>query len=1069
MRVLSLIAAGAFVCCASLGMTQTKPSLGTAPVSYEAEAQVVNKSDTVYRYNADGTGEKDLYVQVKVQTEAGARQFSVLSFPYASANETPEIQLVSVHHPDGTTTETPGADAIDMPAPVTQQAPLYSDLKSMQIPVRGVRAGDTIEYRVRIQRKNAESPSQFWENFTFLKDVVVLEQSLTLDVPAGKYVQVWSPKIKPVVTENAGRRVSVWSSSQLTPTASTKKKKDGVPEEKPDNKPDVGWTTFHNWQEVGEWYRALSAPRAVATDALRAKSTEITRDAKTPEDQVQALYSFVSTHIRFVGIDFGIGRYQPHAAAEVLANQYGDCKDKDTLLEALLHASGFKTAPALIGVNIDTIAELPSPAFFNHLITTVNLPAGRIWMDSTPGVAPFQFLLSIVRDKDALVILPEGASSLQRTPSQPPFPLVDRFEATATLKTDGELTGHVDIKYRSDTEILMRLVAQTLAPAQWDQGSQYIANLMGFSGTTSNATFARADDTAAPMHISYDYTKKPFGDWESFRILPLFPVNALPAAPEKLPETEIDLGALRTEVVTSHIHLPDGFSADLPDAIHVQTPFANFEKLYRLQDGEFIADRKLEVLQSKLPAASWEQYAKFTKDISLGEETFVQLTSNNSAGTGAHPPKPGEDNPEAAKLVADATVLERNRDWAGALKKLDEAKAIQAKQPFLWSNYGYLAMVQNRADEAKEHFRHELELHPEEVFVVRLYGQFLHRRGEDDEARTMLNTFFKSDATDGEVDLLLASIQAQKSLPDAIATLRHATEAAPANRAVQSALGEDLVANHQDAEATVIAKKMLADAADDPGVMNDAAYLLAETNSELPLAEEKTRKALESMDKATATAAISEANQQTFRRSSLLVASWDTFGFVLMKEEKLDEARDYLEAAWRNRPDAVVGLHYGQLLEALGDTKEAMHIYQEVQRPHRPGTATPADQQIDASIARLKKAGTLPPGNAAGEVTLQEERTFKIKFKTPSKTYGSATYRLQLAAGATQAVMRVSGEPVQDGVEEIIKQLTLPHLVPSRSKARIVRDGVLTCSPGRTECFFVLFPMGDMNAEQAGN
>jgi transglutaminase-like putative cysteine protease len=50
-----------------------------------------------------------------------------------------------------------------------------------------------------------------------------------------------------------------------------------------------------------------------------------------------------------VGIDFGVGRYQPHAAAEVLANQYGDCKDKDTLLEALLRAKGFTTAPALIG------------------------------------------------------------------------------------------------------------------------------------------------------------------------------------------------------------------------------------------------------------------------------------------------------------------------------------------------------------------------------------------------------------------------------------------------------------------------------------------------------------------------------------------------------------------------------------------------------------------------------------------------------------------------------------------------------------------------------------------------
>src|SRR5215475_10152428 len=40
---------------------------------------------------------------------------------------------------------------------------------------------------------------------------------------------------------------------------------------------------------------------------------------------------FVSSRIHYVGIDFGVGRYQPHTAEEVMSNQDGDCKDKDTL------------------------------------------------------------------------------------------------------------------------------------------------------------------------------------------------------------------------------------------------------------------------------------------------------------------------------------------------------------------------------------------------------------------------------------------------------------------------------------------------------------------------------------------------------------------------------------------------------------------------------------------------------------------------------------------------------------------------------------------------------------------
>ena len=70
--------------------------------------------------------------------------------------------------------------------------------------------------------------------------------------------------------------------------------------------------------------------RAQPSDSLRERAADITNDAKTPEDQVRALYNFLSTRTRYVGIDFGIGRYQPHPAEEVFANQYGDCKDKDT-------------------------------------------------------------------------------------------------------------------------------------------------------------------------------------------------------------------------------------------------------------------------------------------------------------------------------------------------------------------------------------------------------------------------------------------------------------------------------------------------------------------------------------------------------------------------------------------------------------------------------------------------------------------------------------------------------------------------------------------------------------------
>jgi tetratricopeptide (TPR) repeat protein len=1068
-RVWSVIVAGLFVSSSLFSLPQEKPLPIKASVNYDSEAQVVEKAETTFRYNSDGTGERDLYERAKIQSEAGARQFSVISIPYVSASEKPEIETLTVHHPDGTTTETPAGDAMDMPAPVTQQAPLYSDLKMLQIPVRSLRTGDTIEFRVRIPRRNAESPEQFWQNFSFLKDIVVLSQTVTLDVPAGKYVQTWSPAIKPVVSENGGRRVSAWSTSQLTPTASTHKDKDSSPQLPASNKPDVAWTTFHNWQEVGEWYRTLAAPKVTPTDALRAKAGEIVGDAKSPEAQVQALYNFVSTHIRYVGVDFGVGRYQPHAAGEVLANQYGDCKDKDTLLESLLNAIDIHSAPALVGVNIDMVAEVPSPAFFNHLITTVDLPSGRVWMDSTPGVAPFQMLMPQVRDKDALVIPRDREAMLERTPAKPPFPFANRFEAKATLKDTGELNGHVEIEYRSDEEIGMRMVAESLAPAQWDQGTQYIANLFGFSGTTSNSRFARADDTSVPMEVSYDYNRRPFGDWDNFRIVPLFPINVLPAAPDKQPAEEINLGSLRTDTAVSRIKLPDGFGSDLPSAVHVKTPFAEFNKVYGLENGELIAQRTLTILQQKVPAADWAKYVTFTKDISLGEETWIQLTSKNTSGAGPHPPQAGENNPQAAQLVADATVLERSRDWAGAENKLDQAKQIERNQPFLWSNYGYVAMVQHKQSEANEDFSKELSLHPDEVFVVRLYGRYLHQQGEDEEARKVLTAYMQKSPSDADVARLLASIQAQSSYPDAIATLQHASEAAPSDHSIQSELGDDLIANHQNAEAAALAKTMMDAAPDDAMVLNNAAYLLVESNLDLPLAEERSRKAVQILEDKSASEPIDAANEETFGRTTLLVANWDTLGFILLQEKKLDEARDYIEAAWKNTSSADIGLHYGELQEASGQTKDALHTYNLTRSQLHSAANIPVQKQLDDRIARLQPSGSGPMFSPDGAAVLQQARTFSLKLKTPSKGFTSTTLRLQLAASGPPAVMQVSGKALPEDAEDAVKKLGLPHLVPIHSGGKILRDAVLTCSPGKTECFFVLMPMGSIAAERAAD
>lgn len=73
--------------------------------------------------------------------------------------------------------DTPIADALEMPTEIMRQAPFYSDLKQKQVPVRGLRAGDRLEWRVRLVRTAAEAPGRFWgvSAFTGKEAVAVAE------------------------------------------------------------------------------------------------------------------------------------------------------------------------------------------------------------------------------------------------------------------------------------------------------------------------------------------------------------------------------------------------------------------------------------------------------------------------------------------------------------------------------------------------------------------------------------------------------------------------------------------------------------------------------------------------------------------------------------------------------------------------------------------------------------------------------------------------------------------------------------------------------------------------------
>ncbi|SDF81796.1 DUF3857 domain-containing protein [Terriglobus roseus] len=1047
---------------------------------YRDEPYVFEKLDTTVHVKPDGTGEDIVHVILRVQSEGTARQFAVLAGAYASANETATFDFARVHKADGSTVETPVSDTMEMSSEVTRQAPVYSDIREKHLPLRSLSVGDRLEYQFHKVRTKSEAPNQSWGIQRFaIGSGVVLSQTITLDAPTGMYLQVWSPNHPVTPREANGLKSWTWTFSQTKPSAKDENGRMTAavvkdPDEDGDGRklPSVAWTTFHSWAEVGDWYRGLALQRAEPTEALKAKAAELTKDAKTPEEQVRALYRYVAMQTRYVGISLGVGRYQPHAAAEVLSNQYGDCKDKDTLLESLLKAKGFTTAPALIGAGITAVPDVPTPAVFNHVITTVLLPGipDRIWLDSTAEVAPYRVLVPVLRDVNALVVPVDSQASLVKTPTDPPFPYREIFNADATLDNKGLLKSHMTESVRSDNELAFRVMLRQLSPSQWDQAMQMVGQTMGFGGKVSN-TDLRQGDSDAPVQLAWDYTRENYAGWKNGNTQPLFPdLEITTIDKDKAPEHDIDLGAPRTLEAHTIITLPEGYRAELPEAQHVKRDYTTYDQTYRLADGKLLVDRKVVVLLHKVSKEQWKDYIAFTHAAGMDAgESYIRLiapaskpssqglSKSDSTGTKIQIPA---NTVSVQQLMAQANADYRKGDFVEERRVLQQVRDRNPDTPYLMSMLGYLAGRDGKTDEAIADFEIELKNHPDDHSnIPYLLAGYYIKQKRYDKAEALLQSYSNRDEV-----LIAGSLANVRSLQgkhtEAAATYEAFLKKHPENRNVEYGLAKELYEDHRFDEAVVHARHSM-EGSDDANLINNNVYLLSEMKRELPFAEENARRAITLLEKTTAETPVESANTKTFAASSNMTAAWDTLAYILMLEGKPQDALPWFRAAWFNRSEVVVGNHLGQVYEALHQEPRALAIYRLALSTENASAAKEDHEAAASAQLRLTQAGTSPSKDEPASV--QEMRTHKVK--RPADLSGGGTVRIAIANGAIAEVALVSGDSSLRPVLDEIRGLKLEGYTPPGSNGHVFRDAVLYCGASSATCDFVFMLRNGIGAE----
>jgi hypothetical protein len=231
---------------ASAGAAQQHPA-----DRYASQPFVIEKQYQTLNFKPDGTGTRELFVRVRVQSEAGLQAFGQLAMSYSSANQDLSIDSVVVFKAGGGAPVLAPASAVqDLNAPIANEAPMYSDLRMKVITVPSLRPGDTLQYRVRWTTRTAFAPGYFWESVGFPRDGIILDSRLTLIVPRGTFVNAHTTGVPdPAVQDSAGSRVWHWRTANLE--ADTTEPARRQVREKQTHVVNI--SNFRSWEDVGRW------------------------------------------------------------------------------------------------------------------------------------------------------------------------------------------------------------------------------------------------------------------------------------------------------------------------------------------------------------------------------------------------------------------------------------------------------------------------------------------------------------------------------------------------------------------------------------------------------------------------------------------------------------------------------------------------------------------------------------------------------------------------------------------------------------------------------------------------
>ena len=615
---------------------------------YKAYNQVTIFDSTYVFMEESGLSYVNSHRLVKILNYAGAKANSVVKVDYDPQSAYVEIRKVVVYRSNGSVEEIP-LKVMDYVAPARM---IYWGASQKMVEVGHLDPGDALEvwtfrkgFTYALLQADDDSryippmKGHFYDIVPFWSNQPIVQKVYRVNVLKTKNLQyhVYNGELSSSQAFDADRVIYTFVKNNITPI-----EREAAMLASNDVETKLLLSTSPNWEAKSTWFYGVNEDYGSfkSTPELTKKVRELLVGVKTEDDSIATLTHWVADNMRYAGISMGEGEgYTLHNAKMNFTDRCGVCKDKASLLIAMLRAAGFNAyaAMTMAGERIDRI---PADQF-NHSVTVVQRRNGRYQLLDPTWVPNVRELWSSAEQQQGYLMgLPNGAD-LAETPVSAPENHYVRITGSSELKPDGTLVGEFTITAEGQSDAAVRSIFSARR-SEWRRNVEMELIRVAPQAQITSVTYTDNDTyLKQPVKITYKY-RIPNYALVSDKELIFTPLLAKGVFARAMGHLSVNVQkekrlypfkdrCSRLLEVKETVKLPAGFStlSPLPEIQKVNGKSVTYNGGYTLQGNILTFEQKASYGKRVYEASDWNDFRNAVlaqKSYSIFELIFVKNT-----------------------------------------------------------------------------------------------------------------------------------------------------------------------------------------------------------------------------------------------------------------------------------------------------------------------------------------------------------------------------------------------------------------------------------------------------------